>query len=146
MPAVWRNYRQVCTACAAPPRQLFRGVNSRSSASTCTLLFHLFCFSFFLSELEKCLEDPDRVAPLFIKHVSGALVWHIVAPLQITSPPKLNWTEKSNQIQSKLLFLLQVCCLFSFCRNVGCICTSSTARTNPNLSTSCLNTSILTLR
>lgn len=30
--------------------------------------------SFFLGELEKCLEDPDRLAPLFVKQVRNALV------------------------------------------------------------------------
>lgn len=28
-------------------------------------------FSFFLGELEKCLEDPDRLGPLFLKQVSS---------------------------------------------------------------------------
>lgn len=27
------------------------------------------CHSFFLGELEKCLEDPDKLAPLFVKQV-----------------------------------------------------------------------------
>lgn len=30
---------------------------------------YLMIYSFFLGELEKCLEDPDRLAPLFIKQV-----------------------------------------------------------------------------
>lgn len=30
--------------------------------------------SFFLGELEKCLEDPDRLAPLFVKQVRNELV------------------------------------------------------------------------
>lgn len=30
--------------------------------------------SFFLGELEKCLEDPDRLGPLFVKQVRNALV------------------------------------------------------------------------
>lgn len=30
--------------------------------------------SSFLGELEKCLEDPDRLGPLFVKQVRNALV------------------------------------------------------------------------
>lgn len=30
-------------------------------------------YSFFLGELEKCLEDPERLAPLFIKQVRNHL-------------------------------------------------------------------------
>lgn len=33
------------------------------------LNYNPYCFSFFLGELEKCLEDPDRLGPLFVKHV-----------------------------------------------------------------------------
>lgn len=28
-------------------------------------------FSFFLGELEKCLEDPEKLGSLFVKHVSA---------------------------------------------------------------------------
>lgn len=31
----------------------------------------LFMFSFFLGELEKCLEDPEKLGSLFVKHVSA---------------------------------------------------------------------------
>lgn len=35
-------------------------------------------FSFFLGELEKCLDDPDHLGPLFVKHVSSVpLVMHV---------------------------------------------------------------------
>ena len=41
-------------------------------------LSRLVC-SFFLGELEKCLEDPERLAPLFVKqvrhHLTFALFW-----------------------------------------------------------------------
>lgn len=32
-------------------------------------------YSFFLGELEKCLENPDRLAPLFIKQVRNLPVF-----------------------------------------------------------------------
>lgn len=31
--------------------------------------------SFFLGELEKCLEDPDRLAPLFVKQVRNPFIF-----------------------------------------------------------------------
>lgn len=31
----------------------------------------VFMFSFFLGELEKCLEDPEKLGSLFVKHVSA---------------------------------------------------------------------------
>lgn len=31
----------------------------------------MFMFSFFLGELEKCLEDPEKLGSLFVKHVSA---------------------------------------------------------------------------
>lgn len=34
------------------------------------LIFSPFVFSFFLGELEKCLEDPEKLGSLFVKHVS----------------------------------------------------------------------------
>lgn len=34
-------------------------------------VFILFMFSFFLGELEKCLEDPEKLGSLFVKHVSA---------------------------------------------------------------------------
>lgn len=34
-----------------------------------TNMFYLMLYSFFLGELEKCLEDPERLALLFIKQV-----------------------------------------------------------------------------
>lgn len=37
--------------------------------------------SFFLGELEKCLEDPDKLAPLFVKQVRNLLL-HYVFMLQ----------------------------------------------------------------
>lgn len=37
---------------------------------------NLCSFSFFLGELEKCLDDPDHLGPLFVKHVSSFL--HVV--------------------------------------------------------------------
>lgn len=33
----------------------------------------LLSFSFFLAELEKCIQEQDRLAQLFIKHVSASL-------------------------------------------------------------------------
>jgi len=35
----------------------------------------LFLFSFFLGELEKCLEDPEKLGSLFVKHVSANVVF-----------------------------------------------------------------------
>lgn len=32
--------------------------------------------SYFLGELEKCLEDPDRLGPLFLKQVGSAVAPH----------------------------------------------------------------------
>lgn len=32
------------------------------------------CHSFFLGEIEKCLEDPDRLASLFVKQVNSHTV------------------------------------------------------------------------
>lgn len=29
------------------------------------------CFSFFLGELERCIDDPDHLGTLFVKHVSS---------------------------------------------------------------------------
>lgn len=37
---------------------------------------NLCSFSFFLGELEKCLDDPDHLGHLFVKHVSSFL--HVV--------------------------------------------------------------------
>lgn len=36
-------------------------------------VFILFMFSFFLGELEKCLEDPEKLGSLFVKHVSTSV-------------------------------------------------------------------------
>lgn len=33
--------------------------------------------SFFLGELEKCLEDPDKLAPLFVKQVKNLCLFNI---------------------------------------------------------------------
>lgn len=42
-------------------------------------------FSFFLGELEKCLDEPDHLGTLFVKHVSSFI--HVVH-IQIFSLPK----------------------------------------------------------
>jgi hypothetical protein len=39
------------------------------------VLIFSFLFSFFLGELEKCLEDPEKLGSLFVKHVSTLAVF-----------------------------------------------------------------------
>lgn len=85
-----------------------------------------YSYSFFLGELEKCLDDPDHLGPLFVKHVSSFF---------------------SCRACSVIVF--QRSRLYSVCshgRNGGCTCTLFTARTNPNLSTLSQSTLTLTLR
>lgn len=42
-------------------------------------------FSFFLGELEKCLEDPEKLGSLFVKHVSANVVFGKPLFLLLTS-------------------------------------------------------------
>lgn len=110
--------------------------------------YYFLLYSFFLGELEKCLEDPDRLAPLFIKQVSK--------PLLYCSTPLLFYLTASylKFFQQKELFHSLSCqsvfipffLLASNSRNGGCTCTLCTARTNPSPSTSYQSTSTLTLR
>lgn len=44
----------------------------------------LFMFSFFLGELEKCLEDPEKLGSLFVKHVSANVT--VVGEIPPSSP------------------------------------------------------------
>lgn len=43
-------------------------------------------FSFFLAELEKCIQEQDRLAQLFIKHVSSSFPLS-AHPFRLPSPP-----------------------------------------------------------
>lgn len=51
----------------------FIKLDSRSSVTKSFVFFLSSHHSFFLGELEKCLEDPDRLATLFVKQVKHRL-------------------------------------------------------------------------
>lgn len=104
---------------------LFRAVEMLSAWAVIISTNNHCSFSFFLGELEKCLDEPDHLGTLFVKHVSSFL--HVVFRYSLF--PSLH--------------LYYVC---SCCRSGGCTCTLFTARTNPSLSTSSQSTLTLTLR
>lgn len=101
-----------------------------------TSLFFTNPSSYFLEELQRCLNDPDWLAQLFIKHVrlkgaprrSGAREWV--------------WAPQKYSLASPVLLSLNSTPV----RSAGCICTWCTVRISPSQSMWYQNLGIATLR
>lgn len=64
-------------------------------------------FSFFLGELEKCLDDPDHLGLLFVKHVSSCL---LVVHIHTFCFPKLTSLLCVLSLQERRLHMYIVYC------------------------------------
>lgn len=74
---------------------------------TYVLYISLDLFSFFLGELEKCLEDPERLAPLFVKQVSKMFTFLLD---YLGTRSEFKWEAKEINF-SKMSYFLLTCCL-----------------------------------